>query len=289
MSYPEIRKLPINPELKGFAMVQPNITYAVRDGKDYTLDLLFPWPVEGETKKFPLVVFVQGSSWTTPVREYELLQLGQLAQKGFIVATVGHRSCVDGYKAPAFLEDVKTAIRFLRAKAETYRIDPERVGIWGTSSGGNTSLLVGVTGDDPRFRTEEYADQSDAVRLVVDCFGPTDLNAMVRENYYALKDDPTTIFAMLCGYPYNEETQAKMASISPLEYVEPGKDFPPFLLLHGTGDPVVDYTQSTRMYEKLLDCGYDATMYQVPDAPHEGAFWSQELVQTVHAWIQDRL
>ena len=206
-----------------------------------------------------------------------------------MVATVGHRSCIDGYKAPAFLQDVKTAIRFLRANAEQYCVDPERVGIWGTSSGGNTALLVGTTAGDPRFLTEEYADQSDAVQLVVECFGPTDLNAMVVENYQAMADDPTTIFAMLCGFPYNDEVLKVMAMISPLNYVEPGKDFPPFLLLHGTGDPVVDYTQSTRMYEKLLDCGYKAVMYQVPGAPHEGSFWSRELVDTVHRFIRENL
>ena len=61
---------------------------------------------------------------------------------------------------------------------------------------------------------------------------------------------------------------------APMRYVEPGKSLPPFLILHGTGDPVVNYSQSERLFRKLTDCGYDATMYQVPDAPHEGSFWS---------------
>ena len=289
-NYPEIPVLPINPELKGFAGFEPQIVYAVRDGKDYTLDLMRPWQPEGAMpQKYPLIVFVQGSAWTTPDRNWEIPQLGKLAADGYVVATVGHRSCVDGYKAPAFLQDVKTAIRFLRAHAEEYSIDPDRVCIWGTSSGGNTALLVGTTAGDPRFLTEEYPEYSDAVQLVVECFGPTDLNAMVVENYAAMADDPTTIFAMLCGFPYNEESKAVMAMISPLNYVEAGKDFPPFLILHGTGDPVVDYTQSTRMYEKLLDNGYDATMYQVPGAPHEGSFWSRDLLQVIFDYIKERL
>jgi len=76
-----------------------------------------------------------------------------------------------------------------------------------------------------------------------------------------------------------------MALISPVNYVAPDKGFPPFLLLHGDGDPVVDYTQSTRMYEKLLDAGYEAEMYCIPGAPHEGSFWSQELIAVAHDFI----
>ena len=290
MDYPKIPMLPINPSLEGFALLQRDIVYTSCDGRDYSLDLLEPWPAEDAApQKYPLVVFVQGSAWTTPDRNYEIPQLGKLAAEGFVVATVGHRSCVDGYKAPAFLQDVKTAIRFLRAHAEEYRIDPERVCIWGTSSGGNTALLVGTTAGDPRFLTDEYKEYSDAVQLVVECFGPTDLNAMVTENYQAMVDDPTTIFALLCGHPFTDEVKEVMAMISPLNYVEAGKDFPPFLILHGTGDPVVDYTQSTRMYKKLLDNGYDATMYQVPGAPHEGSFWSRDLLQVIFDYIKARL
>ena len=290
MNYPEIPVLPINPSLEGFALIQRDVVYTSCDDRDYTMDLLMPWQADDKNPvKHPLIVFVQGSGWTTPNRNYELPQLGKLAAEGFVVATVGHRSCVDGYKAPAFLQDVKTAIRFLRANAGKYGIDPDRVCIWGTSSGGNTALLVGTTAGDPRFLTEEYKEYSDAVQLVVECFGPSDLNAMVTENYPQLTNDPSTIFAMLCGFPYNEEVKSMMAMISPLNYVEPGKNFPPFLLLHGTGDPVVDYTQGTRIYKKLLDCGYDASMYQVPGAPHEGSFWSRELLQVIFDFIKTRL
>lgn len=292
--YPEIKTLPLNPTLEGFARLDTHVVYATRDGRDYCMDILWPWAAQlalktGQAARFPLVVFVQGSAWTTPDRGAELPQLAALARKGYVVATVEHRSLEDGYRAPAFLADVKTAIRFLRAHAAQYCIDPDRVAIWGTSSGGNTALLVGVTAGDPRFLTDEYADQSDAVRCVVDCFGPTDLEAMADENYRTLRDDPNTIFAKLCGFPLNAETRAVMSMISPLRYVAPGKDFPPFLLLHGTADTVVDYTQSTRMYEKLLDCGYDATMYQVPGAPHEVSFWSEALLEVVHGYLAEKL
>ena len=129
MSYPEIKTLPLNPFLEGFSRVDMNIPYSDRSG--CTLDILLPWAnqhqdVLGEVK-YPLVVFVQGSAWTSPDRNAQIPQLSELSRKGYVVATVGHRSCLDGCQAPAFLVDVKTAIRFLRAHAKDYSIDPERV------------------------------------------------------------------------------------------------------------------------------------------------------------------
>ena len=287
----EIKSLPLNPSLTGFSRLDVNIAFADRPG--CTLDLLLPWANQhqdtlGEVR-YPLVVFVQGSAWTTPDRLAQVPQLSELSRRGFVVATVGHRSCLDGCQAPAFLVDVKTAIRYLRSHAKDYSIDPERVAIWGTSSGGNTALLVGLTAGDPRFLTDEYARESDAVRCVVDCFGPTDLEAMADEDYTGSRDDPDTIFAKLCGFPLNGETRERMRLISPMHYVETGRSLPAFLLLHGTGDTVVNYSQSERLYRKLVDCGYDAAMYKIPDAPHEGSFWSAELVEVVFDYLKARV
>lgn len=80
-------------------------------------------------------------------RDYEIPQLSALAREGFVVATVNHRDASsDPHDMfPAYLEDVKAAIRYLRANARQWHVDPDRLGIWGTSSGGNTSLLVGLT------------------------------------------------------------------------------------------------------------------------------------------------
>ena len=135
---------PCSQHLDGMAELFRNVVFACPDGKELKMQILCPWRKD---KRYPLVVFVQGSAWTTPNPDYELPQLGALARQGFVVASVSHRDCRDGYAFPAFLQDVKTAIRFLRAHAAEYCIEKERVGIWGTSSGGNAALLVGMTGD----------------------------------------------------------------------------------------------------------------------------------------------
>lgn len=289
-SCPEVETFPQNPGLTGFSRLTANIAYADRPG--CTLDLLLPWANQHQDElgqaRYPLVVFVQGSSWTTPNRGTEIPQLSVLSRRGCVVATVGHRSCLDGFMAPAFLVDVKAAIRFLRAHAEEYSIDTSRVSIWGTSSGGNTALLVGLTAGDARFASDEYPEQSDAVNCVVDCFGPTDLETMTDEDYADFRDNPETIFAKLCGFPLNEESRARMRLISPLRHVEPGKELPPFLLLHGTGDPVVNYNQSERLYRRLIECGCDARLVKVPGAPHEGSFWSDGLLERIFDYLMER-
>ena len=149
-----------NPAFEGLASLVPNIVYSTARGLEIKMHILTPQSVRkpDADDRHPCIVFVQGSAWTFPDVTYEIPQMSEFARNGYVVAMVTHRSALDGHKAPAFLEDVKTAIRFLRANADTYKIDPERIGIWGTSSGGNTALLVGLTADDPVYKTDEYAD-----------------------------------------------------------------------------------------------------------------------------------
>ena len=265
----------------GMARLVDGIAYSAVGGDKTTLTLLKPWE---EAKRYPLVVFVQGSGWTTPNRGYEIPQLSQLAQQGYVVATVCHRDATEGNPFPAFLQDVKTAIRFLRAHAEEYGIDPAHVCIYGTSSGGNTALLVGVTGDDPKFKTDEYPDVSDAVNCVVSCFGPTDMTAFPKPEHP--NDGANEIVSGLIG---NGEPYTVMTAMSPYHYVKAGKPIPPCLLAHGTADDVVPYSQATRLAEKLDSCGIEVRLLTVTDGPHEDTFWSQPLVEDIYTFIKQNI
>lgn len=273
-----------NPELKGLVDLKGNIVFAKPDGKELALHLMKPMWASEHGEGFPLVVFIQGSSWTKPNQFWEIPQLCQLARRGFVVATVTHRSCFEA-KAPAFLEDVKTAIRFLRAHAEKYDIDPERVCAWGTSSGGNTALLLGLTGDDPRFESGEWPGQSTKVKCVVDCFGPTDLNRMVDVQYAHVQPTEDNVMLALSSMD-SEERHRMLDEISPIRYAEPGKDYPPFLLLHGDADPIVLYSDTETFYNRMIECGYEADLVRVTNAPHEGNFWSETLLEMIFEFIQ---
>jgi len=197
------------------------------------------------------------------------------------VATVCHRDAREGNPFPAFLQDVKTAIRFLRAHAEEYGIDAAHVCIYGTSSGGNTALLVGATGDDPRYETDEYKGVSDAVSCVVSCFGPTDLT-MIPDMQNPLDD----VFLGLSG---GRDPRAVLREMSPLHVVTKETPFPPCLLAHGTGDTVVPYFMATQMADKLISFGKDVRLLTVTDAPHEDTFWSWPLIEDIYAFIQEHI
>jgi len=218
--------------------------------------------------------------------DYEIPQLAQLAREGYVVATITHRSSIEGAAFPAYLADTKTAIRFLRAHTDEYAVDPARVCVYGTSSGGNTALLVGVTGDDPAFKSDEYAEFSDAVTCVAECFGPTDLTKMIDTSEYDPHSEGAAIFNGLSG---DNEINDVLRRMSPVNYVEDGKKYPPTLIIHGDADPVVPYEQGVLMFHRLVDAGAEAEMIRVKDAPHEGPFWSPALVDAIFAFIKGHI
>ena len=276
MSYPKIMRLKGNPLQKDQYYLLQNVTYSEQTGEDLKMSLILPWYQKDDAIPnipLPLLVFVQGSAWCTPDFDYELPQLAMFARAGFVVATVGHRDCTKGHPFPAYLQDVKCAIRYLRKHAEEYSIDPEHVVIWGTSSGGNTALLVGLTGDEERYETAEHQGYSDKVNAVVSCFGPTNIERLMKPYIEA---GEIGLGYALCGSDDMEVWKKVAAEMSPVTHVEAGKEYPPFLLLHGTEDPVVLPDQMEEMYYKLLDCGVDAKAYLVDGAVHEGNFWSEK-------------
>ena len=291
-----IKVIPYNPLLEGLAESTGDIVFAHEDGKDITLRILKPWKNDlNKDKRYPLIVFIQGSGWTFPNIGYHLPHIAQFAMAGYVVATVTHRSCNDGHPAPAFLQDVKSAIRYLRAHADEHQIDPTRVAAWGTSSGGNTALLLGMTGDDPRYTSSVHPEQSDAVKVVVDVFGPTDMMSLFVTRHgdidtVQLDPGAEAYYNRILGHAWNTpEGQAAADAISPLQLLREDMELPPMQLLYGDADPVVPYDQGERLYEKMTALGYDAEFVRVTGAEHEGNFWSQAILDEIKAYIDARI
>lgn len=283
---PEIRQVPMNPTLAGQAEVIEHIVYS-ENGQE--LSLILPWAKNDDRSQqtpHPLIFFVQGSAWTTPNLGYEIPMLSHYAEEGYAVATIRHRSALDGYTFPAFLIDAKCAIRFLRANARKYALDTDRIIAFGTSSGGNTVCLLGLTGDDPALRSDEYKEYSDAVQAVVSCFAPTDLPALF-DYLKDLQDIEKTLIAYFGPDPAMR--QAEMIKYSPVYRVEDGKTYPPFLLLHGTGDTLVPCSQLDALYTRLKAAGAEVNACYVTDAEHEGNFWTPEIRALIHDEITRRL
>lgn len=281
---PEIITLKSNNELTGLARLLPRVVYSTAQGQELTGAMIVPWN-EKPAKPFPAIVFVQGSAWQSADIYYELPQLSEYARRGYVVFTVVHRSCTANppHPFPAFLEDVKTAIRFLRENADTYHIDPDRIGIFGTSSGGNTSMLVAMTGDDPAYKTAEYAAMSDSVRCAVECFGPTDLDALFTQRM--IEEEPVISKGLRGGRDMHVVSRA----MSPYHIAKKDAGYPPILMLHGDADELVPYEQGEIMYDKYLEVGADVQMIRIAGAPHEDSFWSCEVHAHILAFLDRHL
>lgn len=285
-----IHEIENNPGLTGQVRLIDNVTYAAVDGRPLKMAILEPWtqrfPLKYHLAPRPLIVFVQGSSWRVGKMGEQIPQLVQFVKAGYVVATVQHRNTLDGYPFPAFLEDVKTAIRYLRRRAVKFAIDPDRVTIWGTSSGANAAMLVGLTGDDPRYAGHLYRTESDRVNAVVSCFAPMD----VLDTFDYTAAVPGSELLKFCLLGMDRKKWPEIAKeMSPLDQVKPGQDYPPFLLFHGDADKVVPYQQMVKMYDKLEADGYDVAAYRVKGANHEKDCWSERVYQTVLEFLDKKV
>lgn len=280
----KIRHLKANLDMRSLAKLADHIVYAQRDHQQSELSLILPWNAGFRDcgYAYPVIVFIQGSGWTTPQIGFQIPQLCEFARDGYIVASVGHRSCLDGNLFPACLQDVKCAIRYLRKEKDTYHIDDRRIAVWGTFSGGNLALLTGLTADDERYKTEDYTDFSDSVHAVISCFGATNMLALEKE----MEEIPEIRkrISLLTG-DKAENRQEKLREMSPVYQVKKGKQYPPFLLMHGTADRAIPYSQMIQMYETLCRYGVETEAYAVDGAVHEDSFWSEEVYAVIKDFI----
>lgn len=231
------------------------IVFARRDTGELLLDLYRPAAAGADV---PVVVWLHGGGWFTGDRTLAPDLARHVAATGTAVASIEYR--LSGQALfPAQLHDVRAAIRFLRASAGQYGLDPQAVGVWGASAGGHLAALAGLTGHLARLPGEE--DEGDAsVQAVVESYGPVDLAAVVAEAQAALPgtDAASTPEARLLGGPPADRAElAEQAS--PLHWV--GPDAPPFQISHGTGDVLVAHQQSERLHEALVAAGAHSELY----------------------------
>lgn len=279
------------------AAYTPNVEYVRRGDRALVLQMLEPRggpprlpgtsQPEAPPLKRPLVVFVQGSGWGPQNLYSAIPQLSDLAHRGYVVASVEYRPSTVA-TAPAQIQDVKTAIRYLRANAAKYGIDPQRVGIWGDSSGGHMAALVATTVGVAEFATTDYADQSDAVQAAVDFYGVSDLTTMGRFPSWIEHDAEGSPGSLMLGGSALVHRE-KALTHSPVTYIKTDRNIPPFLLLHGDLDVIVPFNQSVVLYDALRTAGKEVTFYKVAGGNHGWQFWSPKLMQIVVDFFDDKL
>ncbi len=279
------------------AMYLPDVVYANHEGRDLKVQIVMPEDrsglnsdsTENAVSLYPLIVFVQGSAWL-PQNVYAAIpQLSDFAHQGYVVASVAYRPSTEA-KAPAQVQDVKTAIRFLRANAKRFNIDPNRIGIWGDSSGGHMASLVGTSEGVEAFLTADYAGHSSAVQAVVNFYGPTDFRKMNSFPTRIDHDAPDSPESMVIGGPIQDAAFAdEVAAYNPITYISPEKTVPPFLILHGDQDDLVPFNQSVLLFESLRDAGQEVTFYKVKGAGHGNRFWTPAVLEIVHTFFDRHL
>ena len=232
--------------------VSKDITYCSPQGVDQKLDIYTPKNAGDST---PIIIHVHGGSWTSGQKsDYNMLPyLESLVNAGFIVASVNYR-LAPTYTFPAQIQDVKCAVRFLRASAKLYHIDTNNIGMIGESAGGHLAALTGTAQNTADFETNELAGVSDKVKAVVDLFGPANLVSYVQ-------DEPIVsggIKEFLGSY--------NPVLASPTHYVSATSV--PFSIIHGDSDIVVPFSQSQELHDTLLKAGATSTLTKVVNAGH---------------------
>jgi acetyl esterase/lipase len=238
------------------------------DGEhELKMDILAP--DSGDPK--PLVVYVSGGGFMVSLKDASQDLRTYVAESGFVVASIDYRAMVafPGTTYVDTIQDVKTAVRFLRANAEKYGINPAKVGVWGESAGGYLAAMAGTTSG--KFDGGDFSEQSSDVQAVVDYFGGSDLSRIAADfddQMKAFYEGPGSfVSAYLNGKPGAGTAPAEIvADANPIEYI--GANTPPFLLFHGSADRLISPSQTGILHQALLDAGITSERYVIDGAGH---------------------
>jgi acetyl esterase/lipase len=219
---------------------EKDVVYGKTGGTDLKLDL--SRPKNPASAKLPCVVVIHGGGWGAGDKQHHDDLTWQFASGGYVAATIGYR-LAPAHKFPAQVNDVKCAVRYLRAHADKYGLDPNRIGAIGFSAGAHLSMMLGTTTAEAGLEGDGgWPDQPSQVQAVVSYFGPTDL---------AADDIPPAVIDILTRFigGTKQEKPETFKKASPLTYVSPGDA--PMLLFQGTRDPLVPHTQAYPMLEAM--------------------------------------
>ncbi len=239
--------------------VTRDIVYAVVNGERLKLDVYEPRDSQGELK--PILVHIHGGGWRSGDKIGALKFAPQVTNAGYILVAINYRF-TDTAKFPAQIYDCKSAIRWIRKNAQKFGGDPNRIGVFGPSAGGHLSALLGTSIGVSELEGDiGVTGVSSDVQAVVDFFGPTDFT-VIGEKLKTRRNGPVS--ELLGDKPSRVRKVAEMAS--PVTFVDSSD--PPFLIIHGTDDPLLPIDQSRRLYQKLKDARVEAELIEVKGGKH---------------------
>ncbi len=233
-----------------------DIEFANPDGQHLQLNLAQP---KSGVALRPAVVCIHGGGFRAGKREsYDKLCV-TLAERGYVAITVTYR-LAPAYPFPAAVLDCKAAVRWLRANAAKYHVDPARIGVTGGSAGGHLAQFLGVTAGVKEFEGEGNLDQSSAVACVVNFYGPSDFTKS-----YGASTDAAEVLPLFFGGDLATKRREHIVG-SPLFWATPNAA--PTLIVHGTKDDHVAYEQATWMADRLKACAVEVELLTLEGAGH---------------------
>ena len=242
-----------NPEVPDDILELKDIEYKNIDSISLQLDIYKRKDLKAPA---PVLIFIHGGAWRTGKRADYLPYLLDYANKGYVTVTVSYR-LVKQAIFPAAVQDVNCAVKWVKAHAEAYGIDPDRIVLIGGSAGGHLAMMVGYGGGDALFNQDcpEGADSS--VNAVIDLYGPVDLTTP-----YAIGTYQTLEFL---GTTYDKNPEIfRMAS--PKTFIS--TDAPPTLIFQGTIDALVPVSQSDSLALWLTRAGVPNDYHRLKGWPH---------------------
>ena len=235
------------------ARFERDIEYARVNGVSLRMDASIPVGVG----KFPSAIIVHGGGWVGGDREFNVQPLFQpLADAGFAWFSISYRLATDVSQFGAGISDVQEAIRFVKAHAADYHIDPDKIALVGESAGGQLAAMAVLRGG-----------RDTCVRAVVALYTPSDLVSLISDSAYI----PASVRNSVRGMPWESLVLARLAQLSPINNVHAG--MPPFLFIHGTADSLVPFAQSREMCNRMHQAGASCELYPVEGGGHGIQWW----------------
>lgn len=274
----------IDPERVDFAAeglnFEENVEYGCADGFSLLLDIMYPKDTQNA---HPAVIWVHGGGWSSEELDKRYRpekELAYLCKKGFVCASIDYRLAQTA-AFPAQIQDCREAVRFLKANASRYGIDPERIGAWGESAGGHLVELMALAGEKDFIRGGNTGFSS-SIQAAVPWYAPKDL-----------RSDPDKLeepFNLLFATPDRDSRIRLMEEASPITYVKKNQAeaFPAILLMHGDSDRLVNVEESKGMYAALKEAGCDVQLILIPGQGH-GFFDGDEYYQAIYRFFEEKL
>jgi len=236
---------------------EKNIEYSNPDDQHLQLNMARPTVGQGP---FPAIVCIHGGGFRAGTREgFNRLCLS-LAEHGYVAVTVSYR-LAPKFQFPAAVHDVKSAVRWMRANADKYDIDPNRIGTTGGSAGGHLAQFLGVTSGVKNFEGDGgNPDRSSSVNCVVNFYGPSDFTKS-----YDASVDAAEVLPLFLGGNLQQQRRRHVEA-SPLYWVTPAAA--PTLCIHGTDDSYVAHEQAVWLIDRLTASEVEARLMTIKGADH---------------------